>query len=77
MASNESISEVESTKSVSDIYAPLAGTIVEVNARLADEPNTVNDDPYGAGWMFVIELTDPTETEGLLSPAAYRSLTEG
>lgn len=77
VASNESISEVESTKSVSDIYAPLAGTIVEVNTRLADEPNAVNDDPYGAGWMFVIELTDPTETEGLLSPAAYRSLTEG
>ena len=77
VASNESISEVESTKSVSDIYAPLAGTIVEVNAQLADEPNAVNDDPYGAGWMFVIELSDPTETEGLLSPAAYRSLTEG
>jgi glycine cleavage system H protein len=73
---NEKFSEVESTKSVSDIYAPAAGTIVEVNDELAEHPELVNDDPYGRGWICVIELSDPTTVDGLLDAAAYRSLLE-
>lgn len=71
---NEKFSEVESTKSVSDIYAPAAGTIVEVNDELADHPELVNDDPYGRGWICVIELSDPSSVDALLDAAAYRSL---
>ncbi|QGG95254.1 glycine cleavage system protein GcvH [Actinomarinicola tropica] len=73
----ESFSEVESTKSVSDIYAPLAGTIVEVNGDLADAPERLNDDPYGDGWICVIEPADAAAVEGLLDAAAYRALIEG
>ena len=67
-------SEVESTKSVSDIYAPVAGTVVAVNGSLADAPQAINEDPYGAGWICVIEPTDPGSYEGLLDAAAYREL---
>jgi glycine cleavage system H protein len=69
-----SCSEVESTKSVSDIYAPLAGTVVEVNTELGDAPQRLNEDPYGEGWICVIEATDPAEFDGLLDAAAYRKL---
>lgn len=72
-----SISEVESTKSVSDIYAPVSGTIAEVNADLGDAPERLNEDPYGEGWICVIELTDPSQLENLLSAADYRQLVEG
>ena len=75
-AAGASISEVESTKSVSDIYAPLTGTIAEVNADLADAPERLNEDPYGDGWICVIELSDPGEVDGLLDAAAYRALVE-
>jgi glycine cleavage system H protein len=68
--------EVESTKSVSDIYAPVSGTIAEVNTALADAPERINDDPYGDGWMFEIEMSDPSEVEQLLDAAAYRRLVE-
>jgi glycine cleavage system H protein len=68
--------EVESTKSVSDIYAPLSGTIAEVNTALADTPERINEDPYGEGWMFEIEMSDPSEVERLLDAAAYRRLVE-
>jgi glycine cleavage system H protein len=71
----EAIAEVESTKSVSDIFAPVTGTIVEVNADLPDAPERLNEDPYGEGWMFVIE-TDGAAT-GLLDAGAYRTLIEG
>jgi glycine cleavage system H protein len=67
-------SEVESTKSVSDIYAPLAGVVVEVNTELADAPQRVNEDPYGEGWICVIEAQDPGELAGLLDAEAYRHL---
>jgi glycine cleavage system H protein len=77
VASGASISEVESTKSVSDIYAPVAGSIVEVNADLADAPERLNEDPYGEGWICTIELTDPGEVDGLLDAAGYRALVEG
>ena len=59
-----SCAEVESTKSVSEIYAPVTGTIVEVNAALDDAPEQVNADPYGAGWIFVVEMADPAEVDG-------------
>jgi glycine cleavage system H protein len=72
-----SISEVESTKSVSDIYAPVSGTVVEANESLEDAPQRVNEDPYGEGWIAVIEPSDPTEVDQLLDAAAYRSLVEG
>jgi glycine cleavage system H protein len=72
-----SISEVESTKSVSDIYAPVSGTIAEVNADLGDAPERLNEDPYGEGWICVIELTDPSQLDVLLSAADYRELVEG
>jgi glycine cleavage system H protein len=72
-----SISEVESTKSVSDIYAPVSGTIAEVNADLGDAPERLNEDPYGEGWICVIELTDPSQVDGLLTAADYRELVEG
>jgi glycine cleavage system H protein len=71
------VSEVESTKSVSDIYAPVSGTVVEVNADLTDVPQRLNDDPYGEGWICVIELTDAAEVDALMTAAAYRALVEG
>jgi glycine cleavage system H protein len=71
------ITEVESTKSVSDIYAPVSGTVVEVNQELADAPQRVNEDPYGEGWICVIETADAAETGGLLDAAAYRALVDG
>ena len=70
-------SEVESTKSVSDIYAPVAGTVVEVNNDLTDAPQRLNEDPYGDGWICVIEVTDPAVYGNLLDAEAYRALIEG
>jgi glycine cleavage system H protein len=69
--------EVESTKSVSDLYAPVAGTVAEVNAELADAPNRLNDDPYGEGWICVIEPDDPSQLDALLDADGYRALVEG
>jgi glycine cleavage system H protein len=73
----DTMSEVESTKSVSDIYAPVSGTIVSVNQDLADQPEALNNDPYGAGWICEIELSDPAQIEGLLDASGYRALVEG
>jgi glycine cleavage system H protein len=70
-------SEVESTKSVSEIYAPVSGTIVEVNGELADNPQRLNEDPYGEGWIFIVEPTDAAQVEGLLDAEGYRALIEG
>jgi glycine cleavage system H protein len=72
----ESFSEVESTKSVSDIYAPVTGTVVEANNDLADAPQHMNEDPYGDGWICAIELADPSEVDSLLDAAGYRALIE-
>ena len=77
VAAGETFSEVESTKSVSDIYAPITGSISEVNAELESQPELLNSDPYGAGWICRIEISDPTELDGLMDAAAYRALTEG
>jgi len=68
--------EVESTKSVSEIYAPVSGTVVATNARLADEPDLINTDPYGAGWLVEIEPTDPDKIGQLLDAGGYRELTD-
>jgi glycine cleavage system H protein len=73
----ERFSEVESTKSVSDIYAPITGTIVEVNSDLADEPQRVNEDPYGEGWLCVLQPADLSELDALLDAAAYQALVDG
>ena len=73
---SESFAEVESTKSVSDVYAPLAGTVVEVNAELGDAPQRLNEDPYGEGWICVIRPSDPAALGGLLDAEAYRKLIE-
>ena len=71
-----SVAEVESTKSVSDIYAPVSGTVVEVNAALESTPELLNQDPYGEGWIFVIEMSDPAQVDALLDANAYRRLVE-
>jgi glycine cleavage system H protein len=68
--------EVESTKSVSEIFSPVSGTVVEVNDELGDAPEHVNTDPYGAGWIFVVEMADPSELDALMDAAAYRALVE-
>jgi len=71
------IGEVESTKSVSEIYAPVAGEVVAVNSLLADAPEQLNADPYGDGWICEIAPSDPSAVDALLDAAAYRQLTEG
>ena len=75
VAAGESMSEVESTKSVSDIFAPVAGRVVAVNEEVASKPELLNADPYGAGWLFVLEV-DPSSVEALLDASAYQALTE-
>lgn len=72
----EPFGEVESTKSVSDLYAPVSGTVVERNEALESNPEKVNQDPYGDGWMLVIEASDPSAVEGLLDADAYAELTK-
>jgi glycine cleavage system H protein len=71
------VSEVESTKSVSDIYAPVTGSIVEANGDLVEAPERLNEDPYGEGWICVIEVSDPSELESTLDAAGYRALVDG
>jgi glycine cleavage system H protein len=68
--------EVESTKSVSDVYAPVSGTVVEVNEALTDTPQMLNEDPYGEGWICAIRMSDPSELDRLLDAAAYHELIE-
>ena len=71
-----SVSEIESTKSVSDVYVPVTGVVTAVNDALADQPELVNQDPYGAGWMFEMEVDADADLGALLDAAAYRALTE-
>lgn len=73
----ESLAEVESTKSVSEIYSPLAGTISQVNAELGENPARLNEDPYGDGWICVITVDDPSQLDELLDAEGYRALIEG
>ncbi|MGH8791702.1 MAG: glycine cleavage system protein GcvH [Stackebrandtia sp.] len=72
----DAIGEIESTKSVSDLYAPLSGTVVSVNETLNEKPETVNSSPYEGGWLLDIELDDVADVSGLLDPEAYAKLTE-
>ena len=72
-----SVSEIESTKSVSDVYVPVSGVVSAVNDALTEQPELVNQDPYGAGWMFEMEVGEAAEVDALLDAAAYRALTEG
>jgi len=73
VAAGDTCGEVESTKSVSDVYAPVAGTVVARNAALDDAPELVNSDPYGEGWMFEVRLADPAALDGLMDAEAYRA----
>ena len=77
VALGQSFSEVESTKSVSDIYAPLSGKVSQVNDALVQSPELLKSDPYGDGWICEIELSDPAQFEQLLTSSAYQSLIGG
>jgi glycine cleavage system H protein len=70
---NQAYAEVESVKAVSDVIAPLSGEVLEVNQKALDEPETINGDPYGDGWLVRIALSDPGEVDSLLDPGAYRA----
>lgn len=74
VSANSTLSEVESTKSVSDIYAPVSGRVVRVNDSLASKPELVNSSPYGEGWIAEIEMSDPSELETLLTYDKYQQL---
>jgi glycine cleavage system H protein len=69
-----SYGEVESVKAVSDVIAPLSGEILEVNAKVVEAPETVNEDPYGEGWLIRIRLSNPSEVDSLLEPDAYKQI---
>jgi glycine cleavage system H protein len=74
VSKDQSYAEVESVKAVSDVFAPLSGEILEVNEALSESPEMINEDPYGAGWMVKVSLSDPSEVDDLLDVNAYRDL---
>jgi glycine cleavage system H protein len=74
VAKGGSYGEVESVKAVSDLIAPLSGEVLEVNAKVVDAPETVNEDPYGDGWLVRIRMSDPSEVDTLLDVAAYKTV---
>ncbi|HLH66567.1 MAG TPA: glycine cleavage system protein GcvH [Solirubrobacteraceae bacterium] len=74
---DEPYTEIESVKAVSDVISPLSGEIIAVNEALADAPEAINEDPYGAGWLVRVRLSDPAEQQELLDAAAYRATLEG
>jgi glycine cleavage system H protein len=76
VAASASCCEVESTKSVSDVYAPVSGAVAEVNESLGEAPERLNQDPYGDGWIFAVDMSDPSELDRLMDAAAYRQLVE-
>ena len=76
VAKDSSYGEVESVKAVSDLISPLSGEVLEVNQRVLDAPETVNEDPYGEGWLIRVRLNDPGEADSLLDAAAYKQLVE-
>lgn len=73
---DEPYTEVESVKAVSDVIAPLSGEVIETNENAVDNPELINDDPYGEGWLVKVRLDDPTEAEALLDASAYRAMLE-
>lgn len=74
VSAGSAYAEVESVKAVSDVFAPLSGEITAVNEALADNPERINEDPYGEGWLVKVKLSDPDELEGLLNASAYKDL---
>ena len=76
IAKDASYGEVESVKAVSDLISPLSGEVIEVNQKVVEAPETVNEDPYGEGWLVRIRLSDPTEAESLLDASAYKQILE-
>ena len=74
VSKDQPYTEVESVKAVSDVYAPLSGEVVEANGEIADGPEKINEDPYGKGWLVRVKLSDPSETDSLMSAAEYREL---
>lgn len=76
-SAGDSCATVESVKAAADVYLPASGTVTEVNEALADTPEKVNSDPYGDAWMVKIELSDPSELDGLMDAAAYKEFCEG
>jgi glycine cleavage system H protein len=77
VAAGDAVGELESTKSVSDMYAPVSGSVASVNDALADNPQLINEDPYGEGWLCEIEMSDPSGLDALMDNDGYQSLTEG
>ena len=77
VSKDQAYTEVESVKAVSEVYAPLSGEVLEVNDKVADSPELVNEDPYGEGWLAKVRLSDPSEAESLLEAGAYRELLSG
>jgi len=77
LAPNTPFGVVESVKAVSDLICPVGGTVVEINANLLDDPELANRDCYGEGWMLVVEISNPTDTEDLMSYATYQEYLEG
>ena len=76
VTANQAFSEVESTKSVSDVFAPISGTVTERNGLLEERPELVNEQPYGDGWIVVLKVSEASKVEGLMDAAAYRALVE-
>ena len=70
---DEAYTEVESVKAVSDVFAPLSGEVTEVNDALKDKPETINEDPYGEGWLVKVKLSDPSEAQSLMDASAYEA----
>jgi glycine cleavage system H protein len=75
VTAGQAVGEIESTKSVSDVYSPVSGTVTARNEALGDSPDLINREPYGEGWMLEIEVSDPAELDGLLDAAAYEKVT--
>ena len=75
-AAHEAFGSVESVKAVSEVFNPVSGTVAKINETLADEPETVNTDPYGAGWMIQIKMSNPGEVDSLLTAAEYEDFTK-
>ena len=77
LSAGDSFGEVESTKSVSELYAPVSGTVASANADLDSEPEKLNSDPYGEGWICTVTMTDAGELDGLMDAAAYQAFIDG
>lgn len=74
MQANDTFGVAESVKTVSDLYCPVAGEVVEVNSALEDEPERVNNSPYGDGWMIKVKMSDPSQADGLMTAADYKAM---